>query len=260
LQKIALMNFKIHPDFAAQEAAVKSLIANFDGQGEPVGEAARNSIKVFNLDGRRVNVKSFKVPNIINGFIYGYIRKSKARRSYEYANRLRELGVGTPQPIAYAENFDAFGLEDSYYVSEQLGYDLMYRELTTNPNYPDREEILRQFVRFSFELHEKGIEFIDNASGNTLICKGENGRYAFFLVDLNRMNFHDSFPLAKRIANLAKLTNDREVVAIMSEEYAKLANRPLVEINALLQREADAFLDNFHRRRRLKQKIRFWRR
>ena len=54
----------------------------------------------------------------------------------------------------------------------------------------ENEIILRQFIRFSYLLHQKGIEFLDNSPGNTLIKKNEKGVYDFYLVDLNRMKFH----------------------------------------------------------------------
>lgn len=252
------MNFTIHPDFAREETAVRSLIDNFESTGEPIGEAVRNSIKVFDLNGAGVNIKSFKVPNLINKIIYGYIRKSKARRSYEYANKLIEMGFGTPKPIAFAENHTILGLADSFYVSEQLQHDLMFRRLTTDSDYPDSEEILRQFARFSFRLHEKGVEFIDNTSGNTLIRKNDDGSYGFYLVDLNRMNFHSSMSLQMRMSNLAKLTNNREVLRVISDEYAKLIEKSADSINTMLVGYADNFLESFNRRRRLKQKLRFW--
>jgi hypothetical protein len=252
------MNFTTHPDFAPKQAAVRSLIENFDSGGEPIGEAVRNSIKVFDLDGIRLNIKSFKVPNLLNKIIYGYLRKSKARRSFEYADKLLQMGFGTPKPIAFAENRSAIGLLDSYYVSEQLDYDLMFRELTVNPDYPDFENILKQFAKFSFDLHEKGVEFIDNTSGNTLIKQTSPGHYDFYLVDLNRMNFGASMTLEKRLSNIAKLTNNRGVLEVIAREYARLSGESPEQLLASLIRYADGFLERFNRRRRIKQKLRFW--
>lgn len=252
------MNIKIHPKFEQQLESMKSFVANFAHQGELLGEAVRNSIKIFDLNGQKINIKSFKIPGIHNSIIYKYFRKSKARRSFEYGNLLLKNGIGTPQPIAYFENFNSIGLKDSYYISAQLDADLMYRELTTNPNYPDREEILRQFIRFQFNLHEKGIEFIDNTSGNTLIKKVGEQQYDFFLVDLNRMNFNQNMSFHKRMTNLAKLTNQEEVLMIMSDEYAKLAGKKYEDVFSVLQKEADKFQDNFIRRRRIKKKLKFW--
>jgi hypothetical protein len=57
----------------------------------------RNVIKLFDLNGQTINIKSFKVPNIVNK-AYKYFRKSKAKRSFEYATILLENGIGTPQP------------------------------------------------------------------------------------------------------------------------------------------------------------------
>lgn len=250
------MKFVVHPMFAADAEVVKSCILNFESQGELLGEAVRNAIKVFRIGERQINIKSFKKPTILNSFIYGYIRKSKARRSFEYAGKLLELGFGTPQPIAYAENRTALGLTDSYYVCEQLQPDLRFRDLTLDSDYPDSEEILRQFAHFSFRLHEAGVEFIDNTSGNILISKGENGRYNFYLVDLNRMNFNCNMSFSKRMSNLGKLTTDDRIVRIMSSEYARLCGKSGEEVYTVLKKKSDDFQASFQRRRRLKEKIR----
>ncbi len=252
-----LMNRVVHPKFREMEPAIAQCIADFDTRGEPLGEAVRNSIKIFGVDGMRINIKSFKKPGAVNSLIYRYIRKSKARRSYEYANMLLEKGFGTPQPMAFFEDSGLFGLGESYYVSEQLAADLMFRELTINPGYPDREQIIVQYTQFAFELHEAGIEFIDNTSGNTLIRK-EAGGYRFYLVDLNRMNFHGAMPFEKRMENLAKLTTQPDILQVMAREYARLAGIGEHMVHRTLVRMANAFLESFERRRRIKRRLKFW--
>jgi hypothetical protein len=42
----------------------------------------------------------------------------------------------------------SIGLRDSYYVSEHLETELTFRELVEVPDYPDHENILRQFTKF----------------------------------------------------------------------------------------------------------------
>lgn len=248
----------LHPDFSNVRSKIENSIENFAKEGELLGPATRNSIKIFDLDRQKINIKSFKIPAIINGFVYRFFRKSKARRSYEYANMLLENGFGTPQPIAFLEHFGILTLKDSYYVSEQLQVDLLFRELTTNPDYPEREIILRQFIAFSYQLHEKGIEFIDNTSGNTLIKKTGDRSYRFYLVDLNRMNFHKTMPFEKRITNLAKLTTREDILEIMSDEYAKLSGKTYGEVFSLMRKQAHHFQDQFKRRRRIKKRLKFW--
>ena len=81
------------------------IIKNFATSGIVFGDIERNTIKIFEWEGETINIKSFKKPNFYSSFIYKYIRKSKAKRSYEFATILIEKGIGTPEPIAYFENF-----------------------------------------------------------------------------------------------------------------------------------------------------------
>ena len=237
---------------------ILSCIKNFTSSGELFGNGDRNVIKLFDLDGRTINIKSFKIPNIINKIAYRYFRKSKARRSFEYATILLEKGIGTPQPLAFLENFNFIGLKDSYYASEHLITDLTFRELVEIPDYPDHDNILRQFTRFSFGLHEKGIEFLDHSPGNTLIKKMEDGNYEFFLVDLNRMEFHQSMTFEMRMKNLCRLTPLKEMVAVMSNEYAKLYPETEQKTFDTLWKYTADFQEQFYRKKRLKKKLKFW--
>ncbi len=233
-------------------------IQNFDTSGEDFGNQDRNSLKLFHLNGQVVNIKSFRVPNLINQVAYKFFRKSKAQRSFEYANKLTSLNVGTPEPIAYYEFKTLFLFKKSYYISEQLDCDLTYRELTTNFDFPDYENILRAFTRFTFDLHEKNIHFLDHSPGNTLIKKTRK-EYNFFLVDLNRMEFK-TLDFETRIKNFSKLTIHRYMVEIMSDEYAKCSGESYNRIFNLMWKETEAFQEKYHRKRRLKKKLKFWKR
>jgi hypothetical protein len=240
------------------ESSLINCIEYFDSKGEDFIVGQRNKIKIFKLNGKDINIKSFKTPNFINKVAYKYFRKSKARRSFEYATTLLEKGIGTPQPIAYFENYDGFGLKDSYYVSEHLQCDLIFRELVEIPDFPDHENILRQFTRFSFDLHEKGIEFLDHSPGNTLIKKVSEKQYEFFLVDLNRMNFHQSMTFEMRMKNLCRLTPHKGMIMIMANEYAKLSGISEEKIfDAILKLTID-FQEKFYRKKRLKKRFMFW--
>jgi hypothetical protein len=226
--------------------------------GTVFGDGDRNVIKLFDLDRKKVNVKSFKVPNIVNKVAYKYFRKSKAKRSFEYASILLERGIGTPEPLAYFENFNSIGLQDSYYVSAHLVSELTFRELVEIPDYPDHENILRQFTRFSFDLHEKGIEFMDHSPGNTLIKKVSENQYEFFLVDLNRMNFHESMDFEMRMKNLSRLTPKKEMITIMSDEYAKLYSKSSSEIFGKMWEATSQFQAAFAKKHKMKKKLKFW--
>ncbi|RUT71925.1 Kdo domain containing protein [Flavobacterium cupreum] len=252
------MNFKINPIFADETTSILAIIKAFNTSGTIFGNGQRNIIKLFEFNHKTINIKSFKIPNVINKIAYKYFRKSKARRSFEYATILLEKGIGTPQPIAFLENFNWLGLRDSYYVSEHLVTELTYRELVEIPDYPDHENILRQFTRFSFDLHEKGIEFLDHSPGNTLIKKIGEDTYDFFLVDLNRMEFHDTMSFEMRMKNLCRLTPVKEMVAVMSNEYARLYGEPEQKTFDTLWKYTADFQEQFYRKKRLKKKLKFW--
>lgn len=250
------MNKVFHKDFEQDHDKIEALISNFDHSGDQLGKGDRNTIKLYDLHGTQINVKSFKVPNIFNKIAYRFFRKSKARRSFEFANELTKLGVGTPHPIAYFEFPSALLFKKSYYISEHLNCDLTYRELTRDLNYPDHDNILRAFTRFTFDLHEKNINFLDHSPGNTLIKKNED-QYDFFLVDLNRMEF-SPMSFEERIKNFDRLTVHRSMVETMSDEYSKCSGEAFEKIFDLMWRSTEKFQNKFHRKIRLKKTIKFW--
>jgi len=253
------MNFKVNPIFESSKKSILEQIKTFNSSGTLFGNGDRNKIKLFDLNGKTINIKSFKVPNIVNKIAYKYFRKSKAKRSFEYATILLEKGIGTPQPIAFLENFTPIGLKDSYYASEHLVTELTYRELVEIPTYPDHDNILRQFVKFTFDLHQKGVEFLDHSPGNTLIKKVTESTYDFFLVDLNRMNFYETMSFEQRMNNFSRLTPQKEMIAIMSNEYAKFyTEKSESEIFEKMWKATSDFQEEFARKKRLKKKLKFW--
>ena len=252
------MKYILSPLFNLSDKQIYFLITQFETSGTLFGNGDRNTIKLFDLNGQSINIKSFKIPNLINKIAYRYFRKSKARRSFEYATTLLEKGIGTPQPIAYLENYNWLGLTSSFYVSEHLVTELTFRELVEIPEYPENEIILRQFTKFCFDLHEKGIEFLDHSPGNTLIKKVGDQKYAFYLVDLNRMNFHTTMDFDMRMKNLSRLTPKKEMIAIMSEEYAKFYPQSKEIVFEKMWFFTQEFQQKFAKKQRLKKKLKFW--
>ncbi|GGX09444.1 lipopolysaccharide kinase InaA family protein [Aquimarina muelleri] len=248
--------FTIHPDCISIKTQVKATIANFDLYQDVLGDAERNVIKIVEINDEKYTIKSFKVPNFINQIVYRFFRKSKAERSYTYANKLLELGIKTPFPLAFDLYTTSFLFKKSYYVSELLECNLTYRELVHQPDYPDHEIILRAFTRFTYDLHEKGILFLDHSPGNTLIVKTDSG-YDFYLVDLNRMEFKE-LDMDTRIRNFSRLTPKKEMVAVMSNEYARLTGEDEFEIYQKMWGLTEAFQKKYHGKIALKRKIFFW--
>jgi len=250
------MKFSINQAYANQKEDIFSLVTNFDALDDPNAFGTRNKIKNIVVNGKSLCIKAFKTPNLINRIAYTFFRKSKAERSYTFAHRLLSLGIGTPEPIAFFE-FKKNGLiNKSFYISEQLDNDLTYRDLTKNFDYPNHENILRAFTRFTNQLHENGVLFLDHSPGNTLIKKIGN-QYHFFLVDLNRMLFKQ-LPFVERIKNYRKLTIHPKMIKIMSDELSKITDYGFDEINTLMWAATEKFQKSYHRRRKIKAIFKFW--
>ena len=215
------------------DKALLDIINNFDSLGSDFVIGNRNKIKIIPFKNLKLNIKSFKVPTLINAIIYRFFRKSKAERSFIHAKILEEKGIGTPKPIAFYDKKSTFRLLDSYYICEHMQPDYVLKELFLK-NFDQIEEELKQFAKFTFQLHENGIEFLDHSPGNTLLKKNEMGYYNFYLVDLNRMNFHKEMSFDKRMKNFARITPSEIMVKTFSSEYAKLYGKREEEVFKLM--------------------------
>lgn len=249
MKEIKVFNKNLEIEFKDK---LTKLIQGFDAISG--GEGERNIIKIVQLNNSNLNIKGFKIPNVVNQVAYSFFRNSKAQRSFEYANKLIDLNVGTPKPIAYFEYKQFILFKKSFYVSEQLDCDLTYRELVNNFDYPDYDAILRAFTRFTFSLHEKGIQFLDHSPGNTLIKKQDDNTYKFYLVDLNRMIF-GNLDFETRIKNFARLSKHKSMVEVMSDEYAKCIEEDYSKVFNLMWQETQNFRAKFTRKKELKKKF-----
>ena len=250
--------FIIDNKYSYRKKSILDLIINFENLGNDFVIGKRNAIKLFELGNEIISIKSFKKPNIINKIVYRYFRKSKARRSFEFASKLMEMQIGTPQPVAFFENYDFIGLKESYYACEHLENVFEFREIVQNEAFENRDFIIRKFTQFTYEMHEKGIEFLDHSPGNTLIRKNTDGSYSFFLVDLNRMKFHETLDFQTRMKNLSKITHKKDMIVVMSNEYAKLSGEDETTIFETMWGFTTDFQYRFHRKKRIKKKLKFW--
>lgn len=237
-----------HPKYKSRKAEILGCISHFDDKGKSVLQGERNVIKSFDVEGEKINIKSFKAPNVFNSFVYKFIRKSKAKRSFEYAIKLLDSGILTPFPIAYIEEFSAFGLVRSYYVSQHIDYVLDFRVLIHQPNFPDRVNILQQFTEFTFKLHEHKVNFFDHSPGNTLIVKREDRLYDFYLIDLNRMTF-ESMDFDTRMHNFRRLWLSKAMIKIMAKTYAMLYDKTYQETHDLMLEHSREFQRKIDRKK-----------
>ena len=177
----------------------------------------RNTIKEITFNNKILVVKSYKVPNFVNSFIYTYLKKSKAWRAYEYGLKISKF---TPKVIARIEHFQPL-LTKSYLICEKFEADFNM-QAPLFKSHPEKDIIFEQFAKFVFELHQNKILHKDLSPGNILIKKS-NKKYKFQTIDINRMIF--KIPSSKeRAENFSKLWADSEDLLKILKAYAKVAN------------------------------------
>ncbi|MBK5722336.1 hypothetical protein JGH11_15785 [Dysgonomonas sp. Marseille-P4677] len=211
----------INEEYRQLEDFITALPQTFLQMGEVI-YSGRNIIKTFYVDGIKLNVKSFKKPIFINQIAYSIFRKSKAKRSYLYAFKLKERGLYTPDPISYMELRQYNLLKYSLYISVHKEFDGMMRELHSG-GIQGREELLRQFALYTAELHEKQVLHLDYSSGN-ILYKKNGDKYTFYLVDLNRMTFDKPIDINTACFNFRRLWGSDEMITLIVKEYAKARN------------------------------------
>ena len=233
------IKYEIAPEFRELESWISQLPLNFSTSGETIFKL-RNEVKVFTVGNYELNVKAFKVPNLINRFVYVYFRGSKAARSYSYARKFLSLGIATPKAVGFVECTKNGLLTNSYYISLHLRYNYTLREVLEF-QVELKHEIIRQWVRFTYDkLHKNGIFHLDYSPGNTLITKTD-GQYEFSVVDLNRMTF-DPISFEKGLSNFCLLGVDHTTLGLIAKEYALLrGENPVKAANIIVDIERKRF-------------------
>lgn len=212
------MKVVINPKYEYLEDFIKHLPETFENSGEIIYEG-RNILKRFEAKGVSFIVKRFKIPHLFNRFVYSYIRKSKAFRSYHYAHRLLDNSINTPEPIAFIEEFNLGLLSYSYYVSKEITDAHEIREFWYDPTLEGRSYILEAFGRFTAEMYKKNILHKDYSSGN-ILYKTTNDKVIFYLVDINRMRFDEPIKEEEGYKSLRRLWLNDEVFTVIAQSYA----------------------------------------
>jgi hypothetical protein len=240
--------YKVSPDFQHFKEDLFNIKSIFAKNDNSIHQA-RNVLKVIPMNDLEVVVKAFRIPNAINQFAYAYIRKSKAYKSYFNATKLKELGVNTPEPIGFIEFYRNGFFKESYFLAKKFDYELTMAEIRDNPPV-DKKPILKAFVKFTYEIHQKGVWHVDYSGGNILINRDDSA-YVFSLVDINRMEFREITDY-EGLENFNKFWFNEEDLTSIAKEYANLAN---LDENRAIQEiiEHDKKLkDHVLRRRKIK--------
>ena len=211
----------LHPDYAALEPFMRSLPERMaNGEGTVIHKG-RNELRIMTYGGHELVVKAFRRPHLINQFVYGTLRASKAKRSYDNALLLQSLGIGTPQPVGYYNIRSVLGLrfDRSYFVTLRSACTHRYEALFEQ-HFSYEADVLRAIGALTAKLHEHGLAHKDYGRANILFEQRPDGSIALELVDLNRMAV-GPLDIAAGCKNFERLPATPQMHRWMAETYAK---------------------------------------
>lgn len=215
-----MTRFEINPGFSCLKEFILQLDTNFSTMGDTL-KNGRNHLKIIHYRGIKLCVKSFGRPHFLNQLAYSFLRPSKAERSYNYGLRLIEMGIQTPEPIAWINYYDHNRmLQKSYYVSLFLEHDFCLGDIF-DFELADRLEVLSAFsVWVCKRVHDNGVLHKDLSGGNILIRQIASGEYSFFMIDLNRIRFSRKIGFRKRMANLRRIHGTAMCLGTIAHFYS----------------------------------------
>lgn len=183
----------------------------------------RNQLRRISYGKHQFVIKSYHKPNPINRIVYGILRPTKAKRSFDYALLLQKKGIKSPQPIAYyTERFLGLFLGKSYYVSLLSELPYTYNDILAGHfDLENEKAILKAIALVTARLHDAGMIHRDYSRGNILFGKNKLGKWDVELIDLNRIRFH-KVSMEEGCSNFAERLPATDMQRkLMAETYAK---------------------------------------
>lgn len=201
----------------------KAMPAIFKGTRGEIIYNRRNQLRRMSFKGHTFVVKAYHRPHLINQIVYGLFRPTKAKRAYEYAVKLRQKGIGSPEPVAYyTERFLGLFLTKSYFISLNSTLPYTYNDIIAERfDLEEEREYLTAIAQTTAKLHEADMVHLDYSRGNILFGKDSDGKVQVELIDLNRIRFH-KIDIQEGCQNFAeRLPANERQRRIMAEVYAK---------------------------------------
>ena len=246
------MKIRINPRYETLRPFVEKLADPlfFDRHGETL-QSGRNIVKRFEVGGIPLVVKSYVRMTLCNRILYSTVRKSKAMRAYLHAERLRNLGIDTPEEVAVVEVRRRGVLRQSCFVSLCSDYRPLRPVIERFLQGSDSKPILDSVAEFLNRMHWAGVLHEDLNVGNILYREGPSGKYLFCVIDTNRMSFHRHLSMRQRLKNMRRLTCGTPAYLYILQRYAEILHEDTESVQ--LKGVFSKLL--FERRQRTKWKI-----
>lgn len=193
----------------------------------------RNVVKLFEVEGMQLVVKSYVRLSLCNRLLYGTVRKSKAMRAYLHAAKLRNLGIDTPEEVAVVEIRRRGMMRQCYFVSQYTDYESIRPATELFMQREEAKSVLDGVAGFLVRMHWAGVEHRDLNVGNILYKKevgSRSGGYSFQVIDTNRMSFHKRLSMRRRLRNMRRLSCGAPAYLYILHRYAEVLRTDADEV------------------------------
>lgn len=207
----------IHSNYKELENFVYRIPTFFKNECGECIYKGRNELRLFKEGKHNLVVKSYKRPHLINRIVYGFLRKSKAERSYLYGLILLDNEIKTPQPVAFLTRRRWFLFDDSYSVSLKSDLPYIYNDFKKR-HFERQDEIVQEIARTAARMHKKGFLHKDFSGGNILFDEDKKD-ISVELVDLNRIVFK-VVGEEEGCKNLERLSGTNKIITLLGKTYA----------------------------------------
>lgn len=219
------MEVSINPKYEHLRHYLISLPFNFEDEG--CGSIMRNGRNVVKLIDEQFVVKKFVKVTWVNRIIYSFFRKTKARRAYENAVKLRRHEVKTPEEVAYIEIKKYGIMQCCYYIYRYSDCKQLSESIEDNLSFD--KDLIDQFAKFVATLHINNIYHNDLNPSNVLYRRNHRtGKIEFQLIDINRIRFtttNESMNYCLR--NLSRIVDANSWSAYFMNRYERYMGIPL---------------------------------
>ena len=140
-----------------------------------------------------------------------------AQCAYENTEHLLNLGVTSPEQIAYISCYKNGMLIKDFYICLVIDYE-PFQKLTELPLQASLFA-LKAFARFTYKLHQLGI-FHKDYSVHNILYSYINNEYDFALIDNDRISF-SKFSFRKGMKSLPRLSVSVDFLGIIAAEYSR---------------------------------------
>ena len=183
------MRIHLHPDYEHLRPELRNVVLGHY-RPDKVFCNRRNVVEKITIAGREYVIKKYKRPHLFNSLVYTFIRKSKARRAYEYGLRLLNLGIETPFPVAYVEVRKYGIFHTAYLLTEYCNMSTLAEVSIESMPMDKLYKLGNDLISFTIMLQEKKALPLDYNPGNIFYNYDEqSGTFSFALTDINRMRF-----------------------------------------------------------------------